>query len=324
MQETQTNPSQNETASNATETSTNGISLNAWEKMEDTLQSWLDSFLKSIPNIIMAIVVFILVLLLSKYVSRFLRKLLDRTKLQASMKNLISKFAALVIIALGLFLVLGILELSKALNTILAGAGVLGLAVGLALQGALSNTYSGIILSYVKNLKFGDWIQSNDYEGEVVDIDLRVVTLKQPDNNLVYIPNKLVVENPIKNFSTTAQSRVMLDCGVGYSSDLREVERITKQTIVDNFEAVKDKDEIIFLYREFGASSINFQLRFWIDSTSAIEVLQATSKAIIVIKEAFDKNDINIPFPIRTLDFPDNFKFSTEEKSDNDNLSQEE
>lgn len=275
----------------------------AWDKMQEKLLGWVDALVLNLPNIVIALVVFIIAVIFSKYISRAALRLLERSKLQDSMKNLISRLVSVVVILLGLFLVLGILNLSRALNTILAGAGVAGLAVGLALQGALANTYSGIVLSYVKYIKFGDWIHTNDYEGEVVNIDLRSVTLRQPDNNMVYIPNKLVVENPIKNYSTTAQSRVILTCGVGYSSDLEQVRQIVRDTLVETFDEVEKGGDIIFLYTEFGSSSINFETRFWIDSTSALEVARARTEAMIAIKKAFDAEGINIPFPIRTLDF---------------------
>lgn len=276
----------------------------AWNKMIDRIEGWVDQLIISLPNIIIAIMVFILAIILSKYISKLSLKLLGKSKLQPSMRQVISRLVSVFVILMGLFLILGILDLSKTLNTILTGAGVAGLAVGLALQGALANTYSGIVLSYIKHLKFGDWIQSNNYSGEIVDIDLRSVTIKEIDNNLVYIPNKLVLENPIKNFSSTAQSRVILDCGVSYSSDLEFVRKLVIQTIVENFKAVETSKEVIFLYTAFGDSSINFQTRFWINSTSGLEVLKAKTNAIIAIKKAFDANDINIPFPIRTLDFP--------------------
>ncbi|KGK32116.1 mechanosensitive ion channel family protein [Cellulophaga sp. E6(2014)] len=285
----------------------------AWNKMASRLESWLNNIIINLPNIIIAIIVFTIVIFLSKYISRLTLKLLSKSSLQKSMKNVIAKLISVLVILAGLFLVLGILDLSKTLNTILAGAGVAGLAVGLALQGALSNTFSGIVLSYIKQIKFGDWIESNDFEGEVVDIDLRAVTIRQPDNNLVYLPNKLVLENPIKNFSSTAQSRVILTCGVGYSSDLEFVRDLVKETISSNFDPVENKDDVIFLYSEFGDSSINFETRFWIDSTSALEVAKAKTEAMIYIKKAFDENNINIPFPIRTLDFPENFKLTKEQ-----------
>ena len=294
--------------------------VEAWSKMLDKLDSWLDTFIINLPNIIIAIVVFLIVVIISRYLSKIIAKLLNRTSLQKSMKNLIAKMVSIVVIIIGLFLILGILNLSKTLNTILTGAGIAGLAVGLALQGALANTYSGIILSYIKKIKFGDWIESNGYEGEIVDIDLRLVTIKQVDNNLVYIPNKMVIENPIKNYSTTSQSRVILGCGVGYESDLRFVKKLVIDTIVSKFDVVEEREEVLFLWKEFGDSSINFELRFWIDSTSALEVAKAQSEAMMYIKEVFDENDVNIPFPIRTLDFPKDFNlFKGSETSKNEN-----
>ncbi|NAY91745.1 mechanosensitive ion channel [Muricauda sp. JGD-17] len=275
--------------------------------MWDKLDSWFNSFVSNLPNIILAILVFITAVLISRYIRKLVYKITGRSSLQESMKQLLSQIVSIVVILMGLFFVLSILNLGKALNTILAGAGVAGLAVGLALQGALANTYSGIILSYVKQIKFGDWIETNNYEGEVIDIDLRVVTIKQVDNNLVYVPNKMVVENPIKNYSTTAQSRVILECGVAYNSDLQQVRDLVKKTIVNHFEAVENKEDILFLYRDFGDSSINFETRFWINSTSALEVAKAKTEAMILIKAVFDENDIQIPFPIRTLDFPQKF-----------------
>lgn len=287
----------------------------AWIKMLEKLNSWFDALILNLPNIMIAIVVFIITVIISRYISKGVSRLLEKTKLQASMRSLLSKIASITIVLLGLFLVLGILNLSKALNTVLAGAGVVGLAVGLALQGALANTYSGIVLSYIKHIKFGDWIESNGFEGEVIDLDLRSVTLRQPDNNLVFLPNKLVVENPIKNYSTTAQSRVILECGVGYESDLTFVRDLVKKTILENFDSIENKDDIIFLYEEFGDSSINFETRFWIKSTSALEVAKAKTNAMIAVKKAFDDNGVNIPFPIRTLDFPQKLKIVSEGES---------
>ncbi|MFS4417337.1 mechanosensitive ion channel family protein [Maribacter sp. 2307ULW6-5] len=283
----------------------------AWTEMLNRLHSWADALVLNLPNMVLAIIVFIIVIFVSRYVSKLSLRLLQKSSLQQTMKNIIAKLVSVLVILIGLFLVLGILDLSKTLNTILAGAGVAGLAVGLALQGALANTYSGIVLSYIKQVKFGDWIESNGYEGEVIDLDLRAVTIKQPDNNLVYIPNKLVLENPIKNYSSTAQSRVILGCGVAYDTDLEFAKDLVCDTIAKTFGAVERAADVIFLYTEFSDSSINFEIRFWIASTSALEVAKAKTTAVIAIKKAFDAHDITIPFPIRTLDIPRDIPISS-------------
>lgn len=118
----------------------------------------------------------------------------------------------------------------------------------------------------------------------------------------------------MKNLSSKAKSGVILECGVNYLSDLEFVKERVITTIVKNFDLFEIKDNVIFLYHEFGESSINFETRFWINSTSALEVLKAKTEAISVIKKAFDKNNITIPFTIRTLDFPKDFQ-NSERKS---------
>ncbi len=279
-----------------------------YEKLTNKLSLWMDIVFLNLPNVIIALIVFTLSIIASKYITKLTEKILAKSNLQKSMKNLIAKGLSVFVILFGLFLILGVLNLSKALNAILAGAGVAGLAIGLALQGALSNTYSGILLSYVKDLQFGDWVKTNDFEGEVVDIDLRVVTLKQIDNNLVYIPNKLITDQPLKNFSQTPNSRVILKCGVAYDSNLLFVRKLCLDTIIKEFKDVTSQKDMIFLWRDFGDSSINFELRFWIKSRSALEVAYAKSEAIMFIKQSFDDNNITIPFPITTLDIPKTIK----------------
>ncbi|MBL7473082.1 mechanosensitive ion channel family protein [Robertkochia sediminum] len=274
-----------------------------WDTFKSEVGSWLDTLVVNLPDFLMAGLVFLVSYIVSKYVNKLMLKILGRTSLQLSVKRMGAKLVSVLVILFGLFLALGILELDKMLTSLLAGAGVAGLAVGLALQGALTNTFSGITLSFVEYLKLGDWVETNGFTGEVVDLNLRTTTLRQIDNNMVSIPNKLVIENPMKNYSVTAQSRVILTCGVAYNSDLEQVRDVVKEAIISNFDAVTSASEILFFYTEFNDSSIDFEVRFTINSTSGLEILKAKGKAIIAIKKAFDQNGIVIPFPIRTIDF---------------------
>jgi small conductance mechanosensitive channel len=191
----------------------------------------------------------------------------------------------------------------------LATAGVAGLAIGLALQNTLSNTVAGIALSFRRKVQIGNWVETNGYSGEIMDINLREFVIKEADNNIVILPNKMILENPLKNYSLTTRMRVFLECGVGYESNLEEVEKLTKEVIADTFEQVKGTEEVEFYFTEFGDSSINYLCRFWIDAESMLEKLNAKTRAIIEIKKAYDKAGINIPFPIRTLEFNNKLSF---------------
>ena len=275
----------------------------AYELLSGKLIGWLNAFVKNLPNLVIAIIVLIVFYYISKYVSRLIGNLISRKVKQDSLVNIITKISGIIIVAVGLFLALGIMNLSKTLETLIGAAGVSGLVIGLALQGTLSNTFAGIVLSFRKSIELGNWVETNGFSGEVVEISLKNFVVKEADNNLVLIPNKSILENPVKNYSLTTKMRIFLECGVGYESNLDEVQTLTKQTIADTFDQIKSPEDVEFYFTEFGGSSINYLCRFWIESDNALEKLKAKSKAIIEIKKAYDKKNINIPFPIRTLQF---------------------
>jgi small conductance mechanosensitive channel len=268
----------------------------------DKLAEWLDALILNLPNFILAILVFGIFIFIAKYAAKLIDRLLRAKGSDGSIRQITTKVIKVVIILIGFFVALGLLNLDKVLTTVLASAGVVGLAIGLALQGTLNNTFSGVFLSFLPQLQIGDWIDTNGYSGEVIEVSLRNIIIKEADNNFVVIPNSKIIEQPFKNFSRTTRSRVMLDCGVGYSSDLEMVETLTKDTIAKLFPQ-RGNEEVEFMYKEFGDSSINFVVRFWTDVSNIRDVLLAKNKAIITLKKAFDKNDVNIPFPIRTIDF---------------------
>jgi len=273
------------------------------DMITDKLISWWELFITNLPNLAIALLVLVVAYFISKYAYKGTMKLTRSRIPQTSVAKLIARGVSIVVVLTGLFLALGALNLGKTLNTLISAAGISGLVIGLALQGTLSNTFAGIVLSFRKNVSLGNWIESNGFAGEVMDINLNYFVLKEADNNHVIIPNKTIIENPIKNYSLTTRMRIMIECGVGYESDLDRVEQLVKETICNSFEQINDPSEVEFFYREFGGSSINFLCRYWVDSESGIEKLQAKSKGMIEIKKAFDRENINIPFPIRTLQF---------------------
>lgn len=274
----------------------------SWSKLVARLESWLDTFIVNLPNFVLAIIVFALTYALGRVFRKYAKRGLDKLVKQESISNLLSNIIAIATIILGLILALGIMNLDTALKSILAGAGVAGLAVGLALQGSLANSFSGIFLAIKDIIQVGDWIETNGYAGKVEEISLRSTKVREGDNNIVVIPNRMVLDNPFKNYSYSEKTRVSLSCGVGYESDLRKVKQLTIDCLNEKFGSDANHP-IEFYYEEFGGSSINFLTRFWVEAKGKREIREAQSEAILLIKDAFDKNDINIPFPIRTLEF---------------------
>jgi small conductance mechanosensitive channel len=179
---------------------------------------------------------------------------------------------------------------------------VAGLALGLALQDPLMNLFSGIIMSVKHVFVVGDFIESNGYVGSVQEVSLKSTVVRMLSGEEVNIPNKLVLQNPVKNFTTNGVRRVEFTCGISYADNLEEVKKIAMAAVrplaIDT--VVRPVE---FIYTGFGDSSIDFQIRFWTNPADVWEYLDAKSTAIIKLKSAFDQYNITIPFPIRTLDF---------------------
>lgn len=275
--------------------------VNLWDKLD----GWLNAIILKLPNIAMAVIVILLFYFLAKGVRSISRKYILKNISQKSIQNILAKTIFLAVILIGFFIALGVLELDKVLTSILAGAGVVGLAVGLALQGTLSNTFGGVVLSFLPRIRINDYIKTNYTDGYVSEISLRNIILRRPDNNYVIIPNSKFVENSFINYSLSKRTLIEVECGVGYESDLQKVEDLVVDVIVENFEQ-KEKESVAFFYTEFGDSSINFMVRFWVNMVKSSQELAARHKAIKLIKGKFNEENINIPFPIRTLDFSKN------------------
>lgn len=279
-------------------------------KVIEKLELWKDVFIKNLPNIAIAVVVLIIAYFTSRAMNKIVNKTIGKKISQKSVRDLVSRLGSGIIILLGLYLAMTVLKFDDTLKTIIGAAGVSGIVVGLALQGTLSNTISGVVLSFRKNLNIGNWVETTGYSGEVIDINLNYFVIKEADNNMVIIPNKTILENPFKNYSLTTKMRISVECGVEYGADLEKVQALTIETVKKNFNQQEIGKQVEFYYTEFGDSSINFLCRFWVDSQNSLEKLKAKSKVIIEIKKAFDKENINIPFPMRTLEFVPNNKLN--------------
>lgn len=274
---------------------------NLWDKLD----GWLDAIILKLPNMAVAILVMVVFYFIAKGMKKLSRKVLFRQMSDESIKQVLSKLIYAIVLLIGFFIALGVMQLDKVLTSVLAGAGVMGLAIGFALQGTLSNTVSGFMLSFQPKVRIGDFIEAQGKSGYVEEIDLRTVTIRQPDNDYVMIPNKIFVENHFTNYSWTERARVSVSCGVGYEDDLQKVEDLVVKLISENFEQ-QENEGVEFFYTEFGDSSINFMTRFWIRSQKPKPKLEAQHKAIKLIRKGFEEAGVNIPFPIRTLDFGKN------------------
>lgn len=275
---------------------------NSFNNLSEKLQGWINDIIVAVPNLILAAIVLAIGIFLARYVNKYVQKIIRRFSSHRSVNSLVSSIVTTIFVLMVIMIVLSILQLDTALQSLLAGAGVVGLAIGLALQDPIVNLFSGIMMSTKGSFNLGDLVESNDFFGTIKNISLRSTVIETLQGQEVVIPNKITYQNPFKNYSNNGRRRIDISCGVSYGDDLEKVRDLAIKTI-EQTGSVMEGSEVELFFNEFGSSSINFTLRFWISDYRQKAYLKAQSDAIIAIKKAFDANDIMIPFPIRTLDF---------------------
>ncbi len=268
----------------------------------EKLSTWYEAAIKAIPNILVALLVMIVFIIAAKISKNIVSRVLPRVTRNKAVINLLRTITFILVLSIGLFVSLGVLQLEKTVTSILAGAGVIGLALGFAFQEIASNFVSGIFIAFQEPYQIGDIVEVDSYFGEVTKISLRTTSITTFQGLEVLIPNKDMFTKPFINYTTTPNRRLDINVGVSYGDDLELVERVTKEALKAVQERVEDREVEVF-FEEFGNSSINLEARVWITYARNRAYAKARHQAVKAIKAAFDENGITIPFPIRTLDF---------------------
>ncbi len=254
------------------------------------------------PNFVVAVIVFLAFVLLAKLARKLVRRFFERVTDNVAIARVLSRLTGVVVIAIGFFIALGAMKLDKTVTSLLAGAGVVGLALAFAFQDMAANLIAGIYMSFKKPFAPGDLVETNDVFGTVEATELRSTLIRTSQGQAVLIPNKEIFENKLVNYTRSGKRRIDLPVGVSYGDDLEHVRRVAIEAVSAMEERDPSRDVELF-FQEFGSSSIDFVVRFWIPFSRQRDFQQARSEAIMRIKKAFDDNDVAIPFPIRTLDF---------------------
>ncbi|MBD3264867.1 MAG: mechanosensitive ion channel, partial [Candidatus Omnitrophica bacterium] len=271
--------------------------------IQDKFASWLETVIVMLPNFILAFMLVVVAFYLSRRAQDLTRNLLKRLVDNQALVNFLGGLTRLAAILLGTLIAIKVLNLDQVLFSVLAGVGIAGLAIGFAFQDIASNFIAGTVLVFRKDYPFrvGDIVETNDYMGVIKEISLRDTMLETFSGQTIFIPNKLIFENAVNNYSLLGVRRVDLRVGISYGEDLQKVKEVTLKALEAIEGRVKNRD-IEFFYEEFGDSSINFEVRFWIRFKSQKDFLKGKDAAVMNIKKAYDTNGITIPFPIRTLD----------------------
>ncbi|CAH0992742.1 Small-conductance mechanosensitive channel [Sinobacterium norvegicum] len=237
----------------------------------------------------------ILIYLVGMMVARMVTGFVNRAMEKKGIEKTVSAFVGNIIhgLVVGLVLVIVLSQLGVQTASLVAVLGAAGLAVGLALQGSLSNFASGVLLVMFRPLKVGDFVDAGGAAGTVESVTMFSTVIVTPDNKQVTVPNTSVLSGPIVNYSAKPIRRVDLLVGVAYDADLAQVKKILAD-IVASDDNVLEGEEVTIAVKELADSSVNFVMRSWVKKENYWpSYFDQTEK----VKLALDAAGISIPFP---------------------------
>jgi small conductance mechanosensitive channel len=179
------------------------------------------------------------------------------------------------------------------------GLGIAGFTIGFALKDISENFVAGLLLLLQRPFDLGDVIEIDEFRGRVTDVSLRATEMITLDGQNIILPNGMVYTSPITNYTRSPLSRIALDVGVAYDSDLEQVRRVALEAIESVPQVLADPPPKV-VYRAFDDSAITLTVMYWIDGRETPQ-FQATDVGLPAVKKAFDRAGIEIPFPIRTV-----------------------
>jgi len=246
-------------------------------------------------NVITAILVFFVGKWVVNLVVSGLMKAMQKGELDITLRRFIGNLARMLLM---LFVVIAAInQLGVQTASLIALLGAAGLAVGLALQGSLSNFAAGVLIVLFRPYKVGDWIEGGGISGAVEEVQILTTVLKTGDNKRVIVPNSQIMGTTITNYSANETRRVDLVVGVSYSDDLDKV-RKELQDLVDADERILKDPAVTIAVSELADSSVNFVLRPWVKTADYWGVYFDLTERV---KKRFDEVGISIPFPQRDV-----------------------
>lgn len=260
-------------------------------KYEEIIEKIISGSIDIGLKIIAAIIVLAIGLRVIKWIEKLIKKENKYSRVDKSMKSFIVSFAS---IGLKIVLFIFILNiLGVPLASMLGIISSCAIAVGLALQGGLSNIAGGVMIMIFKPFKEGDYIIVNGNEGTVKETTLFYTTITTPDNKTIQLPNGNLSNSDITNVTGCTKRRVDIELSVSYDSDIEKVKEII-QTEIDNHELILKDEDIVVRMKDMADSALIFVARVWVLTDDYWTVNFDLKESI---KKSFDKNHIEIPFP---------------------------
>ena len=242
-------------------------------------------------NLLIALVIFYVGKLIISLVVRALRKVMQKQEVDKTLETFICNLVRMVLLVVVIIAAIGALGIET--TSFIAIFGAAGLAVGLALQGSLSNFAAGVLIVLFRPYRVGDFVEAAGIAGVVEQVQILTTVLRTGDNKQIIVPNSQIMDSIITNYSANDTRRVDMVVGVSYDDDLDKV-RATLEELIAAEERILDDPAHTIAVSELADSSVNFVVRPWVKTSDYWGVMFDLTEAI---KKRFDKEGISFPFP---------------------------
>ena len=273
-----------------------------YKLLSEKLESWVEGGITLLPNIVVAFFIAIAFGIIAKVIGNVAGKIMRRTFESRQIASLLTSIIKSIVLIAGIFIALDFVGLKGTVTSLLAGAGIVGLAIGFAFQDMTENFIAGVAMGIRKPFEIGDVIEAEGVFGNVKEINLRNTLVETFYGQLEVIPNKILFRNILTNYSYLGYRRIEVPVGISYADDIEEAAKVITDAMNEKDYVIK-KEETAVYAESFGDSSINLLLWFWIRYPGDPGFMVVRHDAISTVKTVLEENDILIPFPIRTLDF---------------------
>ena len=275
------------------------LAIDVGQRLYGTIRQLVRNTINNLPSLLGAIIVMGMTWGVAIAVRYAAFTWAQQTEGDSSSEILIGRLSYGAVWVVGSVVALGVLGIDFA--ALLGALGLTSVAIGFSLKDVLSNYISGVILLAARPFRINDQVVIDTYEGTITQIQLRATTLKTYDGRLVYIPNQEVFQASIINNTASPRRRSFIMVGIDYEADIDQAKQIIYR-VLDDLTEVENNPTPEILVQELAASTVNLEVRFWVDSRRA-GFLTTTSMVTQAVKEALDKAKIEMPTDIYTLVF---------------------
>jgi small-conductance mechanosensitive channel len=271
------------------------------EQVNEAMRQYWQVFLDYVPLMGLGLIVLVIAFLIAGWVSSILKRNLNKSMDDPLLVRFLSRVTKIALILVGLLLALRIMGAGGVAAGLLAGAGLSAFVIGFAFKDIAENFLAGIILSFNRPFDLNDTVTVEGYTGQVISLDFRTSQIKTFDGKDIYIPNSILLKQPVTNYTRDGLIRLEFIVGIDYDDNIAEALKLISDTLLEEEEVLKDNPPYAIV-DQLATSTVNLRIYFWADTTDYKKGVNLLKGRVVgAVKEALLDKGFGLPADIQEL-----------------------